>query len=367
VTNAYHVNTRAIYATISQPWGKLSIGRLEEQFPTSQNGLKTLGYTYGTTYIYTNPFDFKEVADGISYTYQADNGFGVNVYYAKHTTNDGTNTATLDKDIDYDRYGVEPFYKWDGGGATLNVEYARNMLSVSTEKNYAVYVNPAIMQTWGNFTIRFEGKIGWGETKTRVGDVRSEVDSEGLGLYVQATYKYGDGDVNLMGWFADGSSIDDRNEKNGKTKRHDLVGMGDFAPFLVAYYENTLSGRVGRLGGGSPYGAAADRGRLGAANRANHWGVGLLGNHNFTPAVRFNWGIGMFRLVEQTYLNQSKDLGVEVDLGVRIQVIKGVTFETQLGYLFNGQAWRNGDGTEASPYRDSKDTYAWLNALHFSF
>ncbi|MDR0548982.1 MAG: hypothetical protein LBI10_06185 [Deltaproteobacteria bacterium] len=386
-SNAYVVYTRAIYATITQDWGKLSIGRLEEQFPTSMNGLKTLGYTYGTTYIYANPFDFKNVADGIVYTYNWDNGFGINVYYAKHSTDDIDTGYRIDKDVDYDRFGVEPVFKWEGGGASLNLEYARNMRNTTnspanyeTVKDYAFFINPAIYQSWGDFTIRFEGKIGWGEHKDRdpasAANPTRKDEKEGFGLYVQATYKYGAGDVNLMGWYADGSSYEENTyNRNNRRKTHDLVGMGDFSPFLVAYYENSLSSRVSRLTDTNPnhqyshsrYGTNNHRGRLGMANSANHWGIGLLGNHNFTDTVRFNWGIGYFELVEEQYLGQKKDLGVEVDVGIRVQIIKGVTYESQFGYLFNGDAWRNGNGTAAYRYRDAKDTYAWLNAVQFAF
>ncbi|MDR2141406.1 MAG: porin [Deltaproteobacteria bacterium] len=401
-TNAYQVWTRAIYATIKQDWGSLSIGRLEQEFPTSMNGLKTLGYSYGTTYVYANPFDFKQVADGISYTYNMDNGFGVNVYYAKYATQDPDNSVangTNEKDVDFDRFGVEPTYKWDGGAASLNIEYARDMrdgnaaalnrpgyyANTKTDKDYAFFINPAIMQSWGDFSIRFEGKIGWGETTLRstIDNKRDKVKREGLGLYLQATYKYGAGDINLMGWFADGSSLDERGFPYKRTQ-HDLVGMGDFAPFLVAYYENNLGNRVSRLPGGnnlydnSIYGSPATRGRLGTrtvgtATGTNHWGLGLLGNHNFSDAIRLNWGIGYFRLVEEDFLGQNKNLGVEVDLGIRIRLLQGVTFESQFGYMFNGDAWESngsGDGSRANPYRDlrdAKDTYAWLNALQFAF
>jgi hypothetical protein len=378
-SNAYTVNTRAIYATITQDWGKLSIGRLEEMFPTAQNGLKSLGYTYGTTYIYTNPFDYKQVVDGIVYQNTWDNGFGLNVYYAKANTFDPGNTldnnGVTDKDVDFDRYGIEPTYKWDGGGVALNLEYQRDMMNTATVKNHAFFVNPAIMHSWGDFSIRFEGKIGWGETETlNANNVRTKTKAEGLGLYLQASYNYGDGDINLLGWFADGTSQND-------DKSHNLVGMGDFAPFLVAYYNVTLSGRIGTHGGGtygqSMYGTNATRGSLGSSAGGgtrggttgpnNHWGIGLLGNHNFAKNIRFNWGIGAFRLVEETYRGQSKDLGVEIDVGIRVGLLQGVTFESQFGYMFNGEAWENGIQGNAASYRDAKDTYAWLNALQFSF
>ncbi|MDR1871335.1 MAG: hypothetical protein LBS60_05300 [Deltaproteobacteria bacterium] len=375
-SNAAVVYTRAIYATITQDWGKLSIGRFPETFPTVMNGLKTLGYTYGTTYIYANPFDYKDVVDGILYSYTLDNGFGIHVYYAKWETIDtGPGVEYRDKDMDYDRFGVEPFYKWDSGGATLNLEYRRDMRVRSTEKDYSFFINPALYQAWGDFSLRFEGKIGWGETTD---EIIGKIDREGLGLYLQATYNYGSGDLNLMGWFADGSSINER--KNGKD--HDLVNIGDFAPFLVAYYDQTLGNRISVFRNDNDVYSYSKyeiedfkdnsrrRGSLGARgidSGSNHWGLGLLGNHNFTDKIRFNWGIGYFRLVEETYPGQKKDLGVEVDVGLRVQLLPGVTYETQIGYMFNGDAWRNGLGTEAVPYRDAKDTYAWLNALQFAF
>ncbi|MDR1577598.1 MAG: hypothetical protein LBT86_05145 [Deltaproteobacteria bacterium] len=371
-TNAFPVYTRAIYATITQDWGKLSIGRLEETFPTSMNGLKSLGYSYGTTYIYANPFDYKQVADGIVYNYNMDNGFGVNVYYAKLITTDTTTTNTA-KDSDWDRFGVEPTFKWDGGGAALNLEYQRDMRSVNTEKNYSFFVNPALMQSWGDFSIRFEAKIGWGETTFANTLVKQK--TEGLGLFLQASYKYGAGDVNLMAWFADGTSAED----NKRGKRNDLVGMGDFAPFLVAYYNVTLANKISTATGNGSYGGSiygtANRGQLGvnggrgAGGPSNHMGIGLLGNHNFTDTIRFNWGIGAFQLVEPptSFPGLKKDLGVEVDLGVRVQLLKGVTFESQFGYMFNGEAWANGTYGELATYKDAKDTFAWLNALQFAF
>jgi hypothetical protein len=386
-SNAAVVYTRAIYATVTQDWGKVSIGRLEETFPTSMNGLKTLGYGYGTTYIYTNPFDYKDVIDGIVYNNTWDNGFGLNVYYAKFATQDPTNNAaqfgTFDRDVDYDRFGVEPFFKWEGGGAALHLEYQRDMRDPNalthTDKSYAFFVNPAIMQSWGDFSLKFEGKIGWGKRQSinmATGLKNPDVDLEGLGFYLQATYNYGAGDLNLMGWFADGSSWSELNRAGGQRKSHDLVTMGDFAPFLVAYYDITLPGRVqvGRQGIG-----AGTIGRPGVATNvpqgqykgpSNHWGIGLLGNHNFTDTIRFNWGIGHFRLVEADIPAGSKEIGVEVDLGVRIQLIKSVTFESQFGYMFSGKAYKERTGgTPQNPTwgRDAKDSFAWLNALQFAF
>jgi hypothetical protein len=373
-SNAAEVWTRAIYATITQPWGALSIGRLEEDFPTAHQGLSTLGYSYGGDWLYSLPFDNSEVADGISFTKKFDNGFGINAYYAKSATGDPDNTtANRDVDVDLDRYGIEPFYEWDGGGAALHIQYRRDMTDPTVDKNYAFFVNPAIMQTWGPFSLRFEGNIGWGETEFDIPNT-PKVKEKGLGLYVEANYNYGAGDVNLIAWYADGTSWRDR-DVDGRTQ-HELVDMGDFAPFLVAYYGVTLGDRVSTWddannvlnGGGSAmsYGGV-DRSVLGSGT--NHWGIGLLGNHSLTDAIKLNYGIGYFELVKEYWEGQNKHLGVEVDLGVHIQLLDNLTFESQFGYMFNGDANANARVTQAGRWfeEDAKDTYAWLSALTVSF
>jgi hypothetical protein len=390
-SNAAEVYTRAIYATITQDWGALSIGRLEEEFPTSNTGLATLGYSYGGDYIYTNPFDYASVVDGISYTLKFDSGFGFNAYYAKDITQDTSATwAYRDKDVDRDRFGVEPFFTWDGGGASILFEYVRDMTDeydedndppewrIEKTKDYAFFINPAVMQTWGAFSVRFEGKIGWGETTARYNDLinnvispREKLKQEGLGLYGEVNYNYGAGDINLIAWFADGTEWNKRGDP--RYTQHDLVNMGDFAPFLVAYYGNTLPDRVsdfdsGRLGAGPFPGAEFDRGILG--DGSNHYGVGILGNHSLTDKIKLNYGVGFFELVEEYYPGQNKHLGIETDIGIHIQLMDNVSFESQFGYLFNGKAYKNivaYTNTGAPIWEDPKDSYAWMSALTVSF
>jgi hypothetical protein len=103
-----------------------------------------------------------------------------------------------------------------------------------------------------------------------------------------------------------------------------------------------------------------------------------------------NYGIGYFRLVKPTfvwigdpangyqsapavpagtnpqYRYQSKDLGWEIDLGFTFQIYDNVAFETQFGYFFNGNAFETWDDGSKS-WKDAKDTFAWGNAITFSF
>jgi hypothetical protein len=150
-----------------------------------------------------------------------------------------------------------------------------------------------------------------------------------------------------MGWYADGTGWDDRHG-------HDLVGMGDFAPFLVAYNEVTL--------GTGTWTNSLDSGAVGGGNLNNHWGIGLLGNHAINDDIRFNYGLGYFGLVSKQYVNQSKNIGFEVDLGATFQILDSLSFETQFGYMFNGSAYK-----AAVNDRSPKDTFAWANVLAVTF
>lgn len=266
----------------------------------------------------------------------------------------------------------------------------------------------------------------------------------GLALYLNGDYNYGRGNVILSGWWVDGNDIvkggaEDPTRYNGQKNRA-LVDMNDnFYPFVVAYAsENRFGGRDGR------YSAHADRGgnaiwwaNTGIVNqinslynnqavgehnlprsvqtaahrndKANHWGVSLHGNHTFTKEISLSYALGYLGLVNPNYSvgtyfttdgsqylggtkggqwtshqTQSKDLGWEADLGLRIKLLDNLTFATTFGYMFNGDAYKSLAGFKAIPsringadpsnnldyaavWRKPGDTYTWINTLNFDF
>jgi hypothetical protein len=100
-----------------------------------------------------------------------------------------------------------------------------------------------------------------------------------------------------------------------------------------------------------------------------------LGNHEITPEIKLNYGIGYFRLVNPNYAVrkkndqfalQSKDLGWELDIGATFQILDSVSFESQFGYFFNGSAFDYYD-REHDIWRSARDTFAWANVLAFNF
>jgi hypothetical protein len=246
--------------------------------------------------------------------------------------------------------------------------------------NYAIFLNPALVQSWDAFSVHFEGMIGFGRTtyadicvsKNLCNNVNPGRDYStvelGLGLYLDVNYNYGAGDVTLMAWYAQGTSWRDLEKE--RVSRN-LVQMGDFAPFLVAFNGVSLAhGRYSNSMTGWSYTDADMDITPFQGDGANQFGIGLLGNHAITDDIKLNWGLGYFRLVE-AYRYQGEDdklhtsgkyLGFEADLGLSFQILENLTFETQFGYMWNGDAykWINGN-------RRPEGTFAWANFLSVSF
>jgi hypothetical protein len=422
--DSYNLFTRFIYGEITQPWGPVVVGRLADGLPGTVLGLANLGYapSYGNEFLYNQVFDINDVVDGIAYVNSWDNGFGLAAWYVKAASNPYTadygnyftdyysewisanpglftvSPATANKDADYDHFGIEPHYKWADGGVSLALIYERDKTSPVVSSDYAFFINPALVQNWGPFSIHFEAKIGWGRTRISknyirdhanvtpgreadfdafLDDLRTSERRTGLGIYLDGSYNYGAGDVTLAGWFVDGTAWHRRDGGAPEQERtdHDLVNLGDFAPFLVAFNATTW-GSSGR--GSRSKTLISKYGDEGGQNEGtNQWGIAILGNHSFTDDIKFNYGIGYFRAVEAPYWQDddgdyhsfSKDLGWEIDAGITIQLLDNLTFESQFGYMFNGgyydQPIVNSAGKTA--LRSAKNTYAWANVLAFTF
>ncbi|MDR1578214.1 MAG: hypothetical protein LBT86_08335 [Deltaproteobacteria bacterium] len=392
----YDVFTRAIYATVKTDFGKFNLGRHNSGMVGTLAGLDTLGYApkYGD-FLNNHVFDTNMTFDGITYQKKWDSGLGLNVIYVKETGFD-QGYENEDKDVDKDRFGIEPFYLWDGGAASLNIEYSRDLSRFNNatiggnvypvEKNWAFSLNPALILKFGDLSFHFEGKAAWGETvfrrfsntPTAPNLEANKAKDVGLGFYVDAVYKYGPGSVTLGGWYFDGNDPTDPNEGGAPSPTrktgHGLVGAGSFSPFLVAYAGSGLIGpgtsvnNLGLTGSGSPA-------RFGLNN---HWALAIFGDHSVAKDVKVRYGLGYFRLVNPLgrhligldgagnpiLADNSQDLGFEIDLGVITKLLDNVSFESHFGYFFNGSAFDQYNGTTAAK---AKDTFAWANALIFTF
>lgn len=302
-------------------------------------------------------------------------------------------------------------------------------------------LNPALMQTWGRFSAHFEAKLAWGDmwrqayddagalvNRRGAADPNRKYQEKGQAYYLNGDYNYGDGNLTLSGWWVDGNRIVADPAKRKDQNSHALVNMDDdFFPLVVAYAaENVGGGHNGRYipnrdGGGNAISLANNAGLLlgdmptgtfgglgtpdlpantlltpaRGNGQSNHWGLAFNGTHNFTGEVAISYALGYLRLDNPNFqvggyyntdaarftrfTTQSKDIGWEADLGLRIKLLDNLTYTATFGYMFNGEAFKSFKGyrpvlntaTDEVDYkaewRDPKDTYSWLNTLSFDF
>jgi len=370
------------YGVVKQDWGNVYIGRFSQKM--DETGLSTLGWTPSTNpvYTYASAFDKGSAGfDAVRYANRWDNGFGLLAQYGKRSNNSGNNTGSnfpgaagqgqpgnFHSDQDYDEYQVEASYLWDGGGAALAVRYDRDASQgwdgSAWDAFNAFYVNPSIAHSWGDFSIHFEGMAGWGKADWNghgfpKGTRGRDYKAEGYAAYLDFDYNYGPGNVNLAGWYASGSDLED-----DKKKSLVAVNQGNFYPLLVAYHatgapaggaRRTSDGVFASAGSGdaismannayanfvadghitymwnpnvmnqgTALGVFADfnaavfaQGRERTvtfnsdalstfADQANHWALALSGNHAFTDDISMHYALAYLALSEPNYKVASK-------------------------------------------------------------
>ncbi|MDR2406452.1 MAG: hypothetical protein LBE27_08805 [Deltaproteobacteria bacterium] len=370
-TSEHPATTSYMFGILKTDFGNFSIGRISTDIDSA--GLQTLGYTPGwgvgtQGYI----FDHDTERDGFIYRNNWDNGMGLKIFYAKMNSANPSATDPMRKDFDYDRYSVEPYYKWENGGVSLALQYDRNNYhtSISTSstqtnpaRNNYFSVNPAFMQKWAfsenvALTMHAEAKYSNGKYKPSALPNAPTFKQDGFGAYLDFDLNYGSGNTTLGGWYFDGNG--EKQTTAGSTNfvsdpdRHNLVQPGQaFYPFVVFYRGFTAPAtRLATWGG---------------AEQPNHWAYALMGNHKINDYVTLNYGIADFRrsrgaqLVNGTKV--SKHLGTEFDLGIVVKFLDTVQFSSKVGVFANGPYYKeryldnNYDGT----------TWAWGNELIFNF
>lgn len=362
--------THFIYGEIKQDWGTVLVGRISDDLDVY--GLASLGYQPATVDIFTNtgPFDRADVLDGIRYSYAWDNGFGIMAQYGKLANNgqQGGNIyldeANDKSDQDYDRYQLEATYSWDGGGAALGVfydrdatgngEYWRNSRKPtggkygpwtdfgSRNKVESWGVNPAIMHSWGDFSIHFEGMAQWGKDyylyqKVDAANVPLGRKGEysrtatGYGAYLDLDYNYGPGNVTLAGWWVSGSDLNDSKNKSIAN----ILG-GNFYPLLVAYNGDNLNPGDNRYYDAN---GKTNMSAIGFANNAyvNYVETGHLGLYSAR---------NIFTTGEYVALNSDADLNVG-------------------GIFLDGVLAQNGNinRTRTASFNENTDANHWAIAL----
>lgn len=253
------------------------------------------------------------------------------------------------------------------------------------------------MQSFGNFSVHFEGMIGWASQDAAVPGGRDR-DASGYGFYLDGDYNYGPGNVTMAGWWTSGNDYNNRGDADDLVQ----IDQGNFYPLVVAY-NNTVAGwsgtsdnfgsAVGQANSMNPTGVPGGTpSRVGNAGTSNHWALALTGNHAFTDDISMNYAVAYLALVESNYRiattrtgtigaadttygysTQDKDLGFEVDLGFTFKLLDNLDFNTTFGYMFSGDAYKTVKetritGNTARVHWDTPDdSYVWYNTLTFNF
>lgn len=418
------LSTYHIYGEIKQDWGTTLVGRLDEDLDVY--GLATLGYLAETNPIFTTvgPFEEAGVMDAVRFTREWDSGWYFMAQYGKISNNSSDSDLPDNRhsDQDFDRYQVEGAYRWDGGGVSLGMWYDRDATifdadDPGADKFTGFYLNPAFMQSWGDFSVHFEGLAGWGQEKY-VGR-EPDQDAKGYAFYLDADYNYGDGNVTLAGWWVSGSGF---NESDSKS----LVGLGgNFFPLIVAYNANSSGfGRVDTVGYTDPENGNAiylantayenyihvgyqhtpgylnTGGRIGISTaaegllanpafagrsrtdqhsfnnetEANHWALALSGNHALTDDISLHYALAYLALNKPNYRVANSwsglyDAGTAAEGTIRngggvsyLDQDKDLGFEIDLGFSF--QLLDNLEFTTAFGYMFTGDAYKTLRGYN---
>ncbi|MDR2349684.1 MAG: hypothetical protein LBF41_03510 [Deltaproteobacteria bacterium] len=337
--------------------GTFSAGRVTADIDSA--GLASLGYSpsWGFSSL-GNVFDTDSEKDGVMFSNEWANGFGIKAYYVKRSSVVPT-PANHPKDADWNRYSFEPRYEWNNGGVALAVTYDDDKRA-DIHKNWIVSVNPAValkFQVTENAFLAFhlEAKYSSGEYQ-----LKSDSDSSrqtGFGAYADATVEYPGGDATVAGWYLSGN---DEGVLAKPVKKKNLVGAGQgFYPFFIFNQNFVTPGTFVGLGGASDDDYRADA--------TNLWAVALLGNHAITENVTLNYGVGHFSKVADYFVKAdvkaSKKLGTEFDLGVTAKFSENISYSTKVGYFIPG-AYHN-DRHATNEYKN--DVWGWANELVFSF
>lgn len=224
------------FGRITQDWGTLYVGRLAEYM--DEFGLTSLGWSVVQDpyfFVKAVPFDDGKYLDAILFDTKFDNSWGLKALYTRLTPSSDTRNE-YSSDRDWDRYFVEGRYKWETGGAALGVKFDRNATFEGhngLDKAKLWHVNPAFMQSWGNFSLHVEGLLGWGKTERTIDRV-PDLDAQGQAFYLDLNYDYGAGHILMSGWWVSGTDLN-RDPADYSEKSKSMVDMGQsFRPLIVA-------------------------------------------------------------------------------------------------------------------------------------
>ena len=356
------------YMTIVTSFGAFQIGRVSG----STEGLTDLGYAGGrfadaTGFNESDPFDSEGPTHRIIYILPIGN-FQLVALYEKVVEQDWRNNgnqaavATFPGyDDDTDGFALVPRYEWASGAALLTLVYGRSHAqnepvffatggTVPAMDRYMYSADLALIQSFGPFSLHFEGQYIWGTFEWDRylfpdSNLFPDMDFEGWGVYLDGIYNFGPGEVGLLFMYTQGP---DPNATAIDTQAGMLTTGADHAPFLVAYDRSVFSGNTAGW-------------TQTVANNSNHWNLGLWCDYDITENMMVHAALGYFQ-IDETPTGWGDHFGWEIDLGFNWQLMDGLQYTTMFGYFFPGDY--NEAGNANNEYGNA---WAWKNQLELSF
>ena len=126
---------------------------------------------------------------------------------------------------------------------------------------------------------------------------------------------------------------------------------GDFTPFLIVYDRGT-----------SFSGTAANGQAMNISNQANQWMVGAWVDYTLTEDLMLHAALGYFAVNEVPSEAWDKDVGTELDLGLKYNIMSNLTYQLDMGYFWTGDYYKMGVSTA-----DVGNAYCIKNTLQISF
>jgi hypothetical protein len=359
-----------VYMTIKTDFGAFLVGRMSG----GAAGLMPLGYVGGrfavaTGFNESDPFDSEGPTHRIVYQLPVGN-FQITALYEKIVEQDWRNQGNQPAlpgatqtgwDDDSDAFALVPQYKWASGVANMTLYYARNhsnnepnALALGTPPMdiNLYFVDAAVIQAFGPFSLHFEGQYRWGTMDwdrwlVPNSNLFPDMDFQGWGVYLDGIYDFGPGEVGLLFMYTQGA---DPYATASDVQSGQLASGADHVPFLVAYDRGVNSAYVG--------GGFATQG---VANAANHWNLGLWCDYDITESMMLHAALGYFQ-INETPNGWGDHFGWELDLGFTWQLMDGLRYTTMAGYFFPGDY--NEAGNTNNEYGSA---WAWKNQLQLSF
>lgn len=250
---------------------------------------------------------------------------GMGFVYEKVVENDytyqptGWAGGTPDADQDFNHYILSAQYMFANGGVNGYLHYFANHAAPGVSNNWWTF-QPAVLLNFGPVGLR--GELQWSTGEIKAGGV--DTDREGMGIYLDAGYTYGPGQIGAYYFWLQG---DDPNT----TEVEGTVGSGDdFEPLLLVY-------EIGLQYAG----AVLPDADLSGHDASNHWIFGLYWNHNVTEDLMLNAAFGYIGINEVAN-GWDDTYGTEVDFGISYGVMANLTYNATFGYFMPGDYWKAG-------------------------